>query len=83
MSKKTKNFTFEHDGETYTFEKSFDVVRRPGWLRVNRHRSTLDLTYTVLEEVAGDEALAVLDVMDPDDWRAVADRMWEVIQAGE
>lgn len=79
----SSNFSFEHGDQTYTFAKPFTVVRRPGWLRQNRHRSTLDLSYTILEELAGPEALIVLDEMEPEEWREVIDRMWEEIQSGE
>lgn len=68
-------FTFEHDGETYTFEKDFSEVRRPGWLRANRRRDELDLTFTVLETIAGDEALAAIDTMDEEQFSAFAQRL--------
>lgn len=74
-SKTPKNFTFEKDGKTYEFERSLDVVRRPGWLRKNRRRDELDLAFTILEEVAGDEALSVIDEMDEDEFKALMERL--------
>jgi hypothetical protein len=65
-------FTFEHDGETYTFERPFAVVRSPRWLRANRRRDELDLAFTILEEIAGDEVLAVIDSMTEDEFKAFA-----------
>lgn len=78
-----KNFSFEHDGETYEFEHDFSKVRKPGFLRKHRHDTLDELTFTVMEEVAGDEALEVLDEMDRDEWNAVVDNMWEAIREGE
>lgn len=65
-------FSFEHDGETYTFERSFDVVRSPRWLRANRRRDELDLAFTILEEIAGDDALEAIDSMNEDEFLALS-----------
>ena len=74
MTDKTSTdlFSFEHDGETYTFERSFDVVRSPRWLRANRRRDELDLAFTILEELAGDDALEAIDSMDEDEFLALS-----------
>lgn len=61
-------FTFEHDGETYTFEHGFETIRTPGWLRANRRRDELDLTFTIIEATAGDEALEAIDKMTEDEF---------------
>lgn len=66
-------FEFEHDGKTYTFEKSFDVVQTPKWLRANRRRDQLDLVFTLLEEVAGEEVLEVIDKMTKDEFEKFSD----------
>lgn len=68
-------FSFVHKGKTYTFEKSLDVVRSPGWLRKNRHRDEMDLTFTILETVAGDDALAAIDDMDFAEFTKLAERL--------
>lgn len=65
-------FSFEKDGKTYTFEQSFDVVRSPRWLRANRRRDELDLAFTILEELAGDDALEAIDSMDEDEFAALS-----------
>lgn len=63
-------YTFDYEGETYTFEKPFSVVRAPGFLRANRRRDELDLAFTILEEIAGDEVLALIDRMSDEEFRA-------------
>lgn len=65
-------YTFEHDGKTYTFERPFAVVRTPKWLRANRRRDELDLAFTVLETIGGDEVLDVIDSMTEDEFKAFA-----------
>lgn len=72
---KTKHFTFEHDGETYEFEKDFSVVRSPRWLRANRRRDELDLAFTILEEIAGEDALEAIDDMDEAEFMRLAKRL--------
>lgn len=74
MTKNT-NFTFEHDGKTYTFEKGFEEVRSPRWLRANRRRDELDLAFTILETIAGDEALEAIDSMSEDEFTDLAKRL--------
>lgn len=74
-TKNTKNFTFEHDGKTYEFEKGFEEVRSPRWLRANRRRDELDLAFTILETIAGDEALDAIDSMNEDEFMALAKRL--------
>lgn len=74
MTEDTKptNYSFEHKGETFTFEHDFDVIRSPKWLRQNRRRDEVDLTFTILESVAGDDALAAIDDMGEDEFIAFA-----------
>lgn len=83
MTKQKKNFTFEHDGKTYEFEHGFAEVRKPGFIRKNREAGLDELTFVVLEAVAGDEALAVLDDMERPEWTDVVNEMWEAIREGE
>lgn len=68
-------FSFEHDGKTYTFEQPFDVVRSPRWLRANRRRDELDLAFTILEEIAGDDALEAIDDMDEDEFAELSKKL--------
>ncbi|MFE9497265.1 hypothetical protein [Streptomyces collinus] len=58
------NFKFEHNGEEYEFEKDFSVVRSPKWLRANRRRDEVDLVFTIIEELGGDDVCDVVDEMD-------------------
>lgn len=68
-------FSFEHNGETYTFEQSFDVVRSPRWLRANRRRDELDLAFTIIEELAGDDALEAIDDMSESEFEALSKKL--------
>lgn len=54
-------FSFEHDGETYTFKPTLDHLT-PGFVRRNRDNE-VEFYYALLEMLAGDDALAVLDDM--------------------
>lgn len=56
-------YTFTHDDVTYTFEKPVDAVLTPGWVRVHRRMDQVDMTFTLLEEIAGEKALAAIDDM--------------------
>lgn len=76
MTEKNKqNFTFEYDGKEYEFEKGFEEVRSPRWLRANRRRDELDLAFTILETIAGDDALDAIDKMDEDEFTELAKRL--------
>lgn len=75
------HFSFTHKGKTYTFQKPFDVVRNPGFQRAHRRRDPLDLTFTMIEELAGDdeEILAVIDSMNPDEFQDLSNRMGKAL----
>lgn len=81
MSDTTSNYTFEHNGETYTFEHSLDTVRSPKWLRANRRRSELDLAFTILEEIGGDDVAEVVDNMTPAEFEAFSKRLMQEMNA--
>lgn len=53
-------FSFEHDGETYTFKPTLESIT-PGFLRKHRNGTDLDVFFTIIELIADDKALAVLD----------------------
>lgn len=57
----SQNFTFQQGDESFTFEKSLDDVITPAWLRANRRRDELDLVFTIIEDCAGEDALAAFD----------------------
>jgi hypothetical protein len=58
-----KFFSFTHKGKEYTFPKPFAVVRTPKFQRAHRRRDPIDLTYTMIEELAGDDS-TILDAID-------------------
>jgi hypothetical protein len=62
-------YSFEYNGDTYTFESAFAVIATPKWLRANRRRDELDLAFTIIEELAGDEALEAIDAMTQDEFK--------------
>lgn len=66
--KQPELYSFEFDGETYTFEKSLKEILKPVFIRKNRHRDEADMIFTMLEEVAGDDALAAIDEMELEDF---------------
>lgn len=72
-------FTFEHRGETYTFEGSLKTLSKPGFIRRNRHKDEMDILFTLLEEIAGDEALEVIDDMEQDEFEKFAGELNEAI----
>lgn len=68
-------YSFEFNGKTYRFEKSFETIATPKWLRANRRRDELDLAFTMLEEIAGDEVLEVIDTMTQDEFKEFSKAM--------
>lgn len=81
MSDPTKNYTFTHNGETYTFEQSLDVVRSPKWLRANRRRDELDLAFTVIEEIGGEDVVEVIDGMTTEEFKAFTKDLMKELNA--
>lgn len=71
----TDLFSFEHRGNTYTFEKPFSTIRSPRWLRANRRRDELDLAFTILEELAGEGVLEVIDSMSEEEFKELSGRL--------
>ncbi|HEY9265510.1 MAG TPA: hypothetical protein VIQ11_12990 [Mycobacterium sp.] len=76
-------FSFTHKGKKYTFPKPFDVVRAPGFMRQNRRRDPLDLTFTMIEALADDDEdlLAVIDGMEPAEFQSLSTRMGQALQS--
>lgn len=79
----TGNFSFTHKGKTYTFPKPFSVVRTPKFQRAHRRRDPIDLTYTMIEELAdGDEAiLEAIDDMTEKQFQELSNRMGKGLQS--
>lgn len=76
-------FSFTHKGKTYTFPKPFSVVRTPKFQRANRRRDPIDLTYTMIEELAGDdtEILDAIDDMTRKQFDDLSERMGKALQS--
>lgn len=55
-------FEFEHNGETFTLPPSSAI--KAGMLRRFRKLDDLDVAFSIIEEVADEDALAALDDMD-------------------
>lgn len=55
-------FTFTHNGESYTLKPTMESIT-PGFMRRIRKFDDLDAFFTILEELADDEQLAVVDSM--------------------
>lgn len=62
-------YSFEFNGKTYTFEKPFEAIATPKWLRANRRRDELDLAFTMIEEIAGDSVLEAIDEMTQEEFK--------------
>lgn len=75
------NFSFTHDGKRYVFEKSFSVIRSPRWLSENRRRDETDLAFTMLEELAGDEAYEAILSMDWEQFKDLQKKMQKEMSA--
>ena len=54
-------FSFEHNGESFTLPPASSI--KAGMLRRFRKLDDLDVAFSILEEIADDEALAALDDM--------------------
>lgn len=81
-AREEQHFSFEIDGETYTFPVPVSKVTSPGFIRRNRHRDELDLGFTVFETLAGDtdegkRCLEAIDDMSPAEFNTMVDDFWE------
>lgn len=74
----SKTFSFEHNGETFTIPSISTI--KPGVFRKLRKikNDELDLIFTLLEQVIGDDTpeMAALDDMDADQFKAVINDGW-------
>lgn len=62
-------FSFTHNEKTYEFEKDFSVVRSPRWLRANRRRDEIDLVFTIIEDLGGDDVCDAVDQMNEEEFQ--------------
>lgn len=74
-------FSFEHAGETVTFEKPLSVVRSPKWTRANRRRTETDLIFTIVEELGGDAVTDAIDEMTNDEFEAFTKKLLREMSA--
>jgi hypothetical protein len=78
-------FSFDHNGETYTLPKPVSTVRAPKFMRANRRRSDLDLTWTIIEALADDDEdlLDVFDAMSEKEFGEISKRLGKLIGADD
>lgn len=75
-------FTFVHNGETYTLPNPVSIVRAPKFMRANRRRSDLDLTWTIIEALAGgpdEDLMEVFDEMSEKEFGEISKRLGKLI----
>ncbi|MET7741979.1 hypothetical protein [Streptomyces sp. NPDC005385] len=75
-----KTFTFEHNGEELSFEKPFSEVRTPKFLRANRKLDELDMVFTILEAIAGDDVLEAIDEMGEEDFAEFTRKVFKAME---
>lgn len=73
-------FSFDHNGETYTLAPTADHVT-PGFVRRNRHEDEANVTYLLIEEMADDDTLDVIDSMSWPEHRAFHEAFGKHIEA--
>lgn len=74
-------FSFEHDGETYTFEKETESVLTPGFIRKHRHEDMGELSFLVLEQAAGEEVLEVVDNLPNPEFKPLIKDLMDHVEA--
>lgn len=75
-------FSFSQGGKQHTFPKPFSVVQSPGYLRANRRRSDLDLTFTMIEDLADNDPviLKAIDNMSRDEFNTLSVRLGKALE---
>jgi hypothetical protein len=75
-------FSFTHDGKEYTFPKPFSAVSQPKFLRANRRRDELDMSFTMIEVLADDDEdiLAAIDDMSLAEFNKLSTRMGRALR---
>lgn len=81
----TECFSFEHDGETHTFQPTYDVLT-PGFLRENRRRDEIDAFFTMVEALVpegqeGRDMLDLIDNMSRQEFRALMEDFYAYMEA--
>jgi hypothetical protein len=80
-AKSDPTFSFDLDGETYTFDKPTSDVITTGWLRKNRHRNEEDQFFTAIEGLASEDVLEVIDDLEPKEFRRLYKEFFEHLGA--
>jgi hypothetical protein len=77
-------FTFTHKGKSYTFPNPVSAVTSPGFLRANRRRDELDLSFTIIEILADNDPdiLAAIDSMPLAEFNRLSRRLSKTISEG-
>lgn len=73
-------FTFTHAGVDHTLKPTLEHLT-PGFMRANRQREDLDAFFTILEELADDEQLAIVDGMSHKDFGELAKAFYKHLGA--
>lgn len=75
-------FSFTKGDTTYTFPKPFSTVQSPSYLRANRRRSDLDLTFTMIEDLADDDPiiLKAIDSMSREEFNTLSVRLGKALE---
>lgn len=82
-SEQAEAFSFEHDGETYSFKPTFDILT-PGFLRKNRRRDEIDAFFTMVEALVEDDAtLDVIDNMSRDEFQSLMTDFYGYLEANQ
>ncbi len=72
-------FSFDHDGTEYTFDARTDSVLTPGFIRRNRNNQN-EFTFGLMESLASDETLDVIDNMSHAEFQALGVRFGEHVE---
>jgi hypothetical protein len=75
-------FSFTKGDTTYTFPKPFSTVQSPAYLRQHRRRSDLDLTFTMIEDLADDDPdiLKAIDSMSREEFNTLSTRLGKALE---
>jgi hypothetical protein len=84
--KKTKKyvdpvFSFELDGETYTFKKATSDVVTPGWMRKHRNLRDDQQFFEILEALADEDTIDAVDVASQKDFGRIYNEFFEHLGA--
>lgn len=74
-------FSFEAEGETFTFIKPTSDVVTPGWVRKHRTMTDVDQFFTLLEELADEDTLDVLDNLPQKEFERINEEFFEHLGA--